>query len=170
MQHLSPHIQTLLNDPGTQAFLKAARQYVALMENGSLKEEEFFREMHKTLAELYRAALSLKNIPLKFSDSKSEFYVTEEEIMKISGSVLSYIASRYYHKIFDPTTLEDETVTACLHDDLTDIYKDIKEPLMDHTGTDKAVEEALWQLHFGFKHHWGFHAVDALRYLHYMSK
>jgi len=172
MQNFSRHIQSLLNDPSTIAFLKAARQYMALMENGKVIEEEFFREIIKILSQLYSAGLSLKDIPLKYSNANTEFHIPEEEILKIPANILSFIGSLYYNEIFNPTQLNSEPVTGCLYDDLTDIYKDLKRAfyLLDHIGTDKAVEEALWQLNFSFKHHWGDHAIDALRYLHYKIK
>ena len=100
MQNLSQHIQTLLNDPDTQAFLKAARKFTALMESETLTEEEFFREMHKTLAELYSVVLSLKNIPLVHSDGKTDFLVPKDEIMKMHKSVFSHMGDEgLYRKI-----------------------------------------------------------------------
>ncbi len=170
MKPLSPHIQTFLNDPDTRAFLKAARQYVALMESETLTNEEFFRKMHKTLAELYLAALSLKDITLVHSDGETDFLVPEDEIMKIHKSVFSYTGDDgVYWKIFDPSRKE-KPVQVWLQDDLADIYRDLKRELykIDRIGTNEAVEDALWQLKFGFKAHWGHHCVDAMRVLHYV--
>ena len=146
MQHLSPHIQTLLNDPGTQAFLKAARQYVALMENGSHSREAFYTELQKAVAELYLAGLLLKDIPLVHSDGETDFFVPEDEIMKIHKSVFSHTGDEgLYWKIFDPSRKE-KPVRAWLQDDLADIYRDLKKELYKTTVSEQMKP---WKMHCG---------------------
>lgn len=58
-----------------------------------------------------------------------------------------------------------------LSDDFMDIYVDLKKSLsqIDKIETDEAIENAFWQLKWGFSNHWGHHCISALRYLHYLN-
>jgi len=72
------------------------------------------------------------------------------------------IEFQYYNEIFDPHNFEDkEPVTGDLHDDLADIYCDIKPGVLLYQKgfTDAAVFE--WKSSFNF--HWGKHILSAMR-------
>lgn len=70
-----------------------------------------------------------------------------------------------YWEIFDTYTLE-EPVQGSLTDDLSDIYHDLREGIALYEG--KKYNEAVWSWKFSFETHWGSHAIDAARALHYL--
>ena len=67
-----------------------------------------------------------------------------------------------YWEVFDPY-VDEERVAGSLSDDFLDIYQDLKRGLV---AFDKGQHQAaVWEWRFHFDHHWGEHAVDALRAL-----
>jgi hypothetical protein len=185
MKQQSTEITELLNKKSTTDFLNAARQFVTLLENGDLNKETFYKDSHKALSELYRTALELETVDLIHSGSESEFdEIDKDELRKMNKNLISNLGKDcFYWEVFDPTYTEQdgkpeqgwkitdkEPTQGWLVDDFADIYADLKEELskIDQIGTDEAIEDALWQLKFGFNHHWGNHCIDAMRALHYL--
>lgn len=185
MKRLSTEITELLNKKSITDFLNAARQFLTLLENGDLDQEEFYKDSHKALSELYRTALELETIELIHSGPESEFKeIDHDELRKMNKNLISNLGKDcFYWAVFDPTYTEEdgkpglgwkitdkEPTQGWLVDDFADIYADLKEELtkIDQIGTDEAIEDALWQLKFGFNYHWGNHCIDAMRALHYL--
>jgi hypothetical protein len=185
MKQLSPEITELLNKKSTTDFLNAARQFVTLLENGDLNKETFYKDSHKALSELYRTALELETVDLIHSGPESEFdEIDKDELRKMNKNLISNLGKDcFYWEVFDPTYTEQdekpeqgwkitdkEPTQGWLVDDFADIYADLKEELtkINQIGTDEAIEDALWQLKFGFNNHWGNHCIDAMRALHYL--
>jgi len=185
MKQLSNEIIELLKKKSTTDFLTASREFVALLENGDLSQETFYKESQKALSELYQTALELETIELIYSGPDIEFKeIDKDKFKKQNINFISKLGKdSFYWKVFDPTYKEDdgkpgqgwkindkEPVQGSLVDDFADIYADLKEELIkiDQIGTDEAIEDALWQLKFGFNHHWGNHCIDAMRALHYL--
>ena len=185
MKQLSTDITELLNKKSTTDFLNAARQFVTLLENGDLNQETFYKDSHKALSELYWTALELETVELIHSGPDSEFNeIDKDELRKMNKNLISNLGKDcFYWKVFDPTYTEEngkpgqgweitdrEPTQGWLVDDFADIYADLKEELtkIDQIGTDESIEDALWQLKFGFNHHWGNHCIDAMRALHYL--
>lgn len=185
MKQLSPEIAELLNKKSTADFLNAARQFVTLLEDGDLNLETFYKDSHNALSELYRTALNLETVELIHSGPDSEFdEIDKDELRKMNKSLISNLGKDcFYWEVFDPTYTEEngkpgqgwkitdrEPTQGWLVDDFADIYADLKEELtkIDQIGTDESIEDALWQLKFGFNHHWGNHCINAMRALHYL--
>ncbi len=185
MKQLSKEIAESLNKKSTTDFLIAARHFVALLENDSLSLNTFYKESHIALSELYRTALELETVELIHSGPESEFYeIDKGELSKLNKNLIANLGKdSFYWKAFDPTYTEEngkpgqgwkitdkEATQGWLVDDFADIYADLKEELtkIDLIGTDESIEEALWQLKFGFNHHWGNHCINAMRALHYL--
>ncbi|HLW39583.1 MAG TPA: DUF5063 domain-containing protein [Brumimicrobium sp.] len=163
----------LLNKESTINFLNAARQFVALLEGDNLDMERFYKKSHTTLSELYRTALKLETVELIYSEPESKFEeIDKDTLRKLNEQLVSLFGENcFYWKVFDPIhSKEKEPVQGWLVDDFADIYSELKEELtkIDQIGTDEAIEDALWQLKFGFNHHWGNHCIDAMRALHYL--
>ena len=75
--------------------------------------------------------------------------------------------SPYYWMVSDPNVLE-EPVCGSLVDDLADIASDLQRGIEEY---DRGkVGNAAFEWSFGFRHHWGDHAVDAIRYLHSIKR
>src|SRR6056297_2511530 len=164
MKQLSTEITELLNKKSTTDFLNAARQFVILLENGDLNREKFYKDSHKALSELYRTALELETVELIHSGSGSEFdEIDKDELRKMNKNLISNLGKDcFYWEVFDPAyDKENEPTQGWLVDDFADIYADLKEELtkIDQIGTNESIEDALWQLKFGFNHHWGNHCI-----------
>lgn len=67
-----------------------------------------------------------------------------------------------YFKVFDPY-VDEPRVCGSLSDDVLDIYYDLKRGLVAYDAGQ--IGAAVWEWRFHFDHHWGDHAVDALRAL-----
>jgi hypothetical protein len=185
MEQLSTEISEMLNKKSTIDFLNAARQFLTLLENGELNQETFYKDSHKALSELYKTALELETVELIYSGPESKFdEIDRDELRKMNKNIISNLGKDcFYWEVFDPTYTEQDGKTeqgwkitdkeptqGWLVDDFADIYADLKEELtkIDQVGTDEAIEDALWQLKFGFNHHWGNHCINAMRALHYL--
>ena len=185
MKHLSTEITELLNKKSTIDFLVAARQFVALLEKDDLNEKTFYKDSHKALSELYLTALELETVELIHSGADSDFdEIDKDELRKMNKNLISNLGKDcFYWEVFDPIFAEEngkqgqgweitdrEPSQGWLVDDFADIYADLKEELtkIDQIGTDESIEDALWQLKFGFNHHWGNHCINAMRALHYL--
>lgn len=72
-----------------------------------------------------------------------------------------------YWEVFDPTK-DSEAIRGSLADDIADVYRDIKEGL-GCQDLDLALQgDAIWEWRVGFYSHWGKHAIDALRTIHFL--
>jgi len=67
-----------------------------------------------------------------------------------------------YSEVFDPC-VDESPVCGALSDDVLDIYADLRRGLV--TYDEGRLGSAVWEWEFHFDHHWGQHAVDALRAL-----
>ncbi len=69
-----------------------------------------------------------------------------------------------FYSVSDPLVLPAEPMTGDAIDDLADIVIDLADALWryDHNG----LADALWDLTFSYRTHWGAHARDLAAYLH----
>ena len=169
---LSTDIKEFLTRASTETFLFAARQFVELLEITPIDKKEFFTKAHSALLDLYSAGYKLEQIELKFSSNGKDFDRDAIFENKNTGQISKLGAEAFYWEVFEPTYSENDgkSTQGWLVDDFSDIYRDLKIELfkIDNLRTDEAIEDALWQLKWGFAHHWGQHCINALRYFHYL--
>jgi hypothetical protein len=118
--------------------------------------DEYKRVLDKLLY-LYRQGLKLPQVEPDSSD-----YVIADGIPYPNVKIRDDDA---YWEIFDAYTLE-EPVQGSLTDDVSDIYHDLREGIALYE--EKKYNEAVWSWRFNFETHWGSHAIDAARALHYL--
>ncbi len=70
-----------------------------------------------------------------------------------------------YNELFDPFN-DDEIVGCGLTDDLIDIRRDLLEGINEYEAGFK--NNASFEWRFGLDNHWGKHATDVLRALHWV--
>lgn len=171
MIQLSADITAYLHTPSTVAFLNSAKQVIHLLETGADSNEDYIRKLRLVLSELYFSANSFRPANLGYADD-ADF--DRGELFKNSTTPdLTLLNIDFYWEVFEPIgKINPEPVVGSLYDDLSDIYKDLKIELtkIEQIGTNEAIEDACWQLHFGFSTHWGHHCIDALRVLHYAAQ
>lgn len=180
---LSEDIKNFLDKDSTKDFLKAARHFVDLLEIEQIDQEEFYLQAHKALVDLYAAGHKLVWIDLKYSDSDKDYDRDDFDRGKNAGKIGDLGEETFYWEVIDPTYTEQdgqpgqgwkitdkEPSQGWLVDDFSDIYNDLKTDLdkIDNNWTDEFVEDALWQMKWGFDHHWGHHCINAMRALHYL--
>jgi len=182
---VSHDIQTFLDKETTISFLKVAEDFIELIEAENNSPEQFYKQAHGTLIDLYSSGHKLEQIELKYSSADSNFGKADDEFFKNQNQALISTLGKecFYWEVFDPTYTENENgqpeqgwkITdkepsqGWLVDDFADIYRDLKIEIEKmKIETDEAVEDALWQMKWSFINHWGHHCVNALRYLHYL--
>jgi hypothetical protein len=168
---ISEDIKIFLEKESTRLFLKAAHNFVNLLENEKISFQEFINKAHSSLLELYITGYRLEEISLKYSDVDKQINNDDDTIVKDQHLISKLGKECFYWEVFDPTNPEKEItpVQGSLEDDFGDIYRDLKIELEKiKINSDEAIEDALWQLKFSFKNHWGNHCIDAMRALHYL--
>jgi len=181
---LSNDISEFLNLDTTKNFLAVATKFINILEDKNLTKDEFLKRSHSALIQLYLAGHELQEIQLKYVNDDTDFDRDKLFDNKNADSVSKLGQDAFYWEIFDPRYFEEkgqsksgwtiadkEASQGWLIDDFADIYRDLKIELekINKVATDEAIEDALWQLKFGFRNHWGGHCISALRYLHYFS-
>jgi hypothetical protein len=120
----------------------------------------------RRVSSVYAAAL---NLPPPFTESTStasrEFELPSDAVQPVAIRAAE-LPLQVYWEIYDP--LEEprgEPVIGSVADDIGDIYLDVARGLLAFDSGDR--DEALWEWGFGFQSHWGRHAVDVIRALHW---
>jgi hypothetical protein len=173
MKH--PTLENILKNDNTQATLVSAGQFCDFIDSAGFQNyslDDFVDLLHIRLADLYSKSILLPTIELVITDRKEgrEKKETDATLYKKLAELLGEYTD--YSQSFDPTVLDDKEnySNGCLVDDLADIYKDLKEVSKNiQKDTDDSVQQALWDLKFGFGAHWGSHLIDALRFVHYIK-
>jgi len=171
--------------PAANAFVSVAQRYCALLENPVRDRDLWLADVLTTLATIYAAAPMVRelalpthpapeNIPAAFRLTNDEWTALYTHLKHTLGNDAIYSAQ------FNPlvptphapsdSLREDETPLGDLADDLADIYRDLKPGLTAwNTQNDALLEDVLFQwVHYGLLHHWGRHAVNAVRALHWL--
>ena len=151
-------------------FLEKLENYINLIEKDNLQNEpDFETRLHLILLQLYAASFQLPELDLKYdSDFENEEFIIRDP--KLASKISEQLKNEdYYFDIFDPTDKDDlEPIQFSLLDDIIDIYYELKiAQLKIAKKIPKYIEDGIWDIIFGRNNHWGNHAVNAIRALHY---
>jgi hypothetical protein len=161
------------DDHEVLAFRDAADRFCLLLESDPLDRELWIGNVLSAVADVYARAHKLpSNLELDV-DPPDDFDVGDDDYYQVVRRVHSVLAEQsYYWSYFDPTEMDSSEKPDCgdLGDDLADIYRDLK-PGLRAWRTDR--DEYLAAIVFDwrdapFQAHWGVHAVDAMRALHWI--
>ncbi|SEG18156.1 protein of unknown function [Bryocella elongata] len=143
-----------------EEFRELAQAYCKALEVGA---ELSILRTH--LLKLYVAAVSLPAIPCGPAPTRD---ITHDEAMGIFRLIGKKLPIDYYWDTFQPLADPPElAIASSLVDDLTDIWRDLKNGLLALENADAAAERGVWwNWRFSFYSHWGHHAIGALRVLH----
>jgi hypothetical protein len=111
------------------------------------------------LLELLRAGMDLPDVEPSDADAPS---VDRDAWERVYARMAAIDAPRLYGTA-DPSDVLAEALTGDLHDDLADVWSDLREGLALYDAGARV--DAAWQWRFGFENHWGRHAAEALRVL-----
>lgn len=163
-------LKAFLKKNETIQFLDAAQQFVTVLENKRISNKLFYKKSHKALLALYIAGHKLGYLKSQLRyDYKNTKYPLQE-YKQYAAKIATLGDDVFYWEVFNPTQKEIP-VQGWLADDFYDIYCEIKDALylIQQVATDEAIAVAFWQLKLSFNKHWGNHAIDALRCLHYLN-
>ena len=148
-----------------ESFAEQARSFQRWIQDSRSQGGALAREALFELTALYVAALRLPSPFLEPSDSEAADRVDDQEFKKVFkwGARLPF---NYYGEVFDSTVVPpEEPVVGDLADDVADIYRDVITGL--RLFEDGRFNDASWEWGFTFQSHWGKHATDAIRAIHY---
>jgi hypothetical protein len=147
-----------MNTKEADDFYLAALSYCRLIEKIDVFIDNNLIKLINSLLDIYSKAILLPDI---------QSNINEECNFEITIPQINFGNYEFYWEVFNPYHL-DETVSSSLSDDIVDIYKDVKKGLILFDKNEH--KEAIWQWKFSFDIHWGSHAVDAIRALHYVIR
>jgi hypothetical protein len=151
-------------EPAITAFAEIARQYCSWAESAFTEPLHEMLMARKLLAELHVAVLKLPDLGPGEGSVDILFFDKWDAVC----SHFQKLPVNEYWDVFDP--LKDVApILNTLFDDLTDIYRDLKEGLLLYNRGQ--VTEAVWEWRLKFGIHWGAHLTGAQRAIHsYLSK
>jgi len=151
-------------------FHEVASEFCTAVDSAqSTDRETLVLRIYRLLPLLIGRAVNLS--PIESSDDQ-----TDHKKARISqeqwGELYSLLKEKLgdwdlYSQVFDPTKDRD-AIYGSLADDIADIYRDLKEGLDLHSSDIVSSNDILWEWRFGFYSHWGHHAINALRTIHFL--
>lgn len=150
-------------------FADAAKRYCGLVEDIDKADGfTFLDKFAEILAELY---LKAQRLPVgeAFLDHDGANPISDEQYAGICSRITGKFGYRSYYWLTLNPHVREEVGCGSLGDDLADIYRDLKEYIASYdSGSPRGMAEAAWYWKFSFMSHWGYHAADALRVIHWL--
>ncbi|NBR86839.1 MAG: DUF5063 domain-containing protein [Proteobacteria bacterium] len=168
---------SLREDQRVIEFVRAARELRVMLESEPAEIAAWPRSLLVTLASLYALALKLPEIEVGEEEElrvPEEFDVTREQRIMIWNRVGRFFGEYdRYHDVFDPTDAHDhEVVGGAPSDDLMSMHGDIVPGLRawEASQDEEPARLAVYVWRTMLEFHWGRHATDAVRVLHYLAE
>lgn len=137
----------------------------------SLDRVELLSRLYEILPRLIHQGAALPSLTSSDSADRKEVKQTrmkEAEWERLYQSLKEKLGEwNLYWQVFDPTK-DSEAIRGSLADDVADVYRDVKEGLDCHNPDSTLQGEAIWVWRVGYYSHWGKHAIDALRTIHFL--
>lgn len=152
-------VNELRIEPAVESFAEIARRYCAWAESPPGEPRDDMKTARKLLIELHRAAILLPDLG---PGEDTEDAISADELKAVCGR-LQKLPVYGYWDVFNPFE-EEAPVFNTLPDDMSDIYRDLKEGLLLYARGQ--VVEAVWEWRFNFEIHWGAHLTGAQRAIH----
>jgi len=169
-------------------FASIAQEFCSAIDAApKLDRTELLVQIYKILPKLISEAISLPLVELKEDESEEEEIKKSQarerhqfdraqwqelyEFLKVKLGDLNL-----YWEVWDPTkdpkdpTKDNEAIHGSLADDFADIYGDLSEGLELSKARQALPEDNIWHWRFSYYSHWGKHAIDALRTVHFLVR
>ena len=151
-------------------FRDLADCYCALVDGSTADRSELLVRIYRLLPELISSAIRLPQVEL-----------SEESAARGVPEAMNHEAwERLYHRlqeelgdwdvyrqVFNPVR-DTEAIPGSLADDIADVYRDLNKGVALLKRAQSEPEEAIWEWRIGFDSHWGKHAIDMLRAIHFL--
>jgi hypothetical protein len=143
----------------------------------NLEKEQLLLQIYRILPELIGEAIRLPdanpferekedNQDDQLSQAESSTRVNHKEWEDIYNLLQKKLGDAdLYWTVFDPTK-DKEVIYGSVSDDIADIYRDLKEGLVEIRESAAAPSQVIWDWRLGFYTHWGYPATSALRTIH----
>ncbi len=155
----------------TIEFVTVAVQVCLFLEHVAEHEKsDFIDKLLCLLPLLYIKARLLKK-PEQELDGYPERFVTEESYEMIRQSVKEQLGTddAYLEVYMEDMRYSDTPITACISEDLADIYQELKDLAYNYqTADERVMNDALSICLESFEQHWGQKLLNILRPLHAM--
>ena len=167
------------NAEAANRFGSVAQRFCSVVDSApNLNRTELLVQVYRILPQLINEAVDLPNV--EFSDDEGQ----EEEQRKSQARVQARLSQAQwaklyaflreklgdwdlYWQVFDPIK-DNEAIRGSLADDIADIYRDLKAGLVLSAVQQTLPEDNIWEWRLLFYSHWGKHAIDALRTIHFL--
>lgn len=156
-------------------FVETARQFCHLVENHENEPlGRFIRKLQQLLPLLYYQAVKLPDAGSRI-DYSYEREITHDQWQSLFERLVQHLGTHdQYWLVHDIDLIADdvpEAVLSSLSDDLTDIWRDLKNSLLHWEVADEPLRrELIWQWRFHFDSHWSDHVIDAMRAINRMCQ
>lgn len=152
---------------------EAVQSYCSVIEHAKGADPDMFaRDVAMTLSAVVAAAYRLQSVDLvtdgaeAASDpiSHEQWFATMKAVQTALGGRDDYwTATEVYTADYVPDAVQ--AVSLSLADALAGIWRDLRNGL-DELARGVSADEVTWEWRFGFRVHWGAHAMEALRAIH----
>jgi Domain of unknown function (DUF5063) len=150
-------------------FHKTASDFCAVVDSAPKSgRDEFVLTIYRLLPSLIGEAMRLPDAELSEGDYQTHAEMSNEQWRQLYQTLQEKLGNwdRYW-QVFDPTK-ETEAITGSLADDIADIYRDLKNGLVPFDSGSASLDGTIWGWRLLFYSHWGAHAMDALRTIHFL--
>ena len=150
-------------------FVTVANEFCHIIESvGKTPVHDNLQKLQKILPLLYLKAALLPETEI-ILEEELEKYVTELDYNLYNQRWLQALGENdSFYEVFDPSIqFGQETVTASISENLTDIYQPVKNFVLSYSmGNDEVMNDALYECRFSFEEYWGQNLVNVLRAIH----
>jgi Domain of unknown function (DUF5063) len=159
-----------------EGFSAIARQYCAIVDTArSLDKDQLLLQIYRILPDLISAAIHFPDADPWDREGEGDADIgnpekaptarmTDEEWRVLCDILTQKLGDNNRHwDVFNPASADHEVVYGGLADDISDIYRELKEPLVLLDKSEITSEMAIWYWQLGFTSHWGHHAIEALK-------
>lgn len=151
--------------------LRVGHEYCLLIEDADSKTpDELIDFIHKLFPMLYLKGLFLPHIETD-PEEIGERHVTEEEWESVFNLLRNTLKENDLFWTIDPEiTGGNEAVKLSLAENLTDVYQDLKDFIMQYQKSSRSAKEiAVNECRKWFHDRWGRHIAEASYYLHFLT-
>jgi Domain of unknown function (DUF5063) len=153
-------------------FAEVAKKYCAAVDSArGVDRDDLVLKIYRLLPLLIGEAINLPVIESSENDDRTRpkgARTSQEQWNELYSLLKEKLGDwNLYSHVFDPTK-DREAIYGSLADDLADIYRDLKEGLVIHNSDLAPPNDILWGWRILFYSHWGDHAMNALRTIHFL--
>jgi hypothetical protein len=170
---------SLNNAEVSARFASVAQEFCGVIDSAlNLDRIELLMQVYRILPHLIGDAINLPNMELsedesqedesRKSQARARLRLSEAQWAKLHELLKAKLGDlNLYWEVWDPTK-DNEAIQGSLADDFADIYRDLKEELSLGEAHQVPPEDNIWHWRLGYYSHWGKHAIDSLRTIHFL--